>query len=196
MCTESMTICYCIIIMWCLFLASFWFSVIANSREPFSMTCPIGTSSLAFVRVTRIFSIVRAGFIRGERQSICLMTISSYCLRQSLCFKDVYPALRQRLCFINNRATNLWRVYQLRERFKIINFTCFVLQSLSIQHVALISDFSRHSSIDSDRLWYFLLQCLRFTTFNILCWSVDLYKWLLRVPNKSKFLQLVVQFPL
>ena len=113
MCTESMTICYCIIIMWCLFLASFWFSVIANSREPFSMTCPIGTSSLAFVRVTRIFSIVRGGFIRGGRQFTCLMTISSSFLLQRICFEE--SDLKSGLCFIISRATNLWTVYQMRK---------------------------------------------------------------------------------
>ena len=99
------------------------------SREPFSTICPIGTSSHAFVRVIKIFTIVRAGFIRGEQQSICLTMISSCCLRQSLCFRDMFPTLRQRLCFINNRATNLCRVYQLRDRFKIINFylLCFAI---------------------------------------------------------------------
>ena len=135
-----------------LFVASFNLVLLQYSREPFNTICPIGTSSLAFVRATRIFSIVRAGFIRGERQFICLMTISSYCLLQRLCFEDVYSALRQRLCFIIPRATNLWRVYQIRKRFKFIKFYPLCFQALSIQHVANISDFSRLSSIDNDRL--------------------------------------------
>ena len=135
------------------------------SREPFSTICPIGTSSHAFVRVIKIFTIVRAGFIRGEQQSICLTMISSCCLRQSLCFRDVYQALRRRPCFINTSATNLWRVYQLRT-FKII-FTCFCFTnfihsacSTCLTYLRFYQIFLDVLAFDIDRLWYFLPQCL------------------------------------
>ena len=140
--TGSMLLCYWwVCIYGVLSLASFDLVLFKYSREPFNTICPIGTSSLAFVRVIRIFTIVRAGFIRGEQQSICLTMISSCCLRQSLCFRDMYQALRRRPCLINTSATNLWRDYQLRT-FKIV-LTCFVLLFLSIQHVALVSDYIR-----------------------------------------------------
>ena len=89
--TGSMLLCYWwVCIYGVIFLASFDLVLFKYSREPFNTICPIGTSSLAFVRATRIFSIVRAGFIRGERQFICLTMTSSCCLRQSLCFRDMF----------------------------------------------------------------------------------------------------------
>ena len=88
-CTGSMLLCYWwVCIYGVLFVASFDVVLFKYSRGPFNTICPIGTSSLAFVRATRTFTIVPAGCIRGERQFICLMTISSYFLLQRICFEE------------------------------------------------------------------------------------------------------------
>ena len=86
---------YGILLRWCYVQLAFDLVLLQYSREPFITTCRIETSSPAFVRATRTFTIGQVGFIRGGQRFTCLMTTSWYFLLQRICSEecDLYNRL-------------------------------------------------------------------------------------------------------